>query len=1375
MSESDTTTVGIFAYFYGTNVSPMNNHIQNVPTIKPIIVLFVLLACQFTGAFNIRQSTNSDGLTSSAVLTVAQDSSGFLWLGTLDGVCVADGLSITPFSKVYPGLSLSGNLIEKIVCAGERHIWISTNHGLDRLDKQTATLLSFPQFNGQEHLCVDSGGNLYVIGVDNAIYYFDSDEDNKDFRLLTQSGPDNQNVKSVAKLGEDLVVFGGNGVESYRLLTDSDGRPGGAAYGKHLSDMPVKCAHQTGKTVLVVTDDNRIVAVDRSVSPVFVTDISDYARHMGDVSDITYDINDNIYVSFSAKGVLRLHKTQTNDYVAENLGINAGIFCLERSSNQPVVWIGSDCRGLFTCYDSPYAIRTYSFSDLGNVIGHPVRSIHYDGNKSLWLGTKGGGILKINNFDKSFQQLDRSASYRLFTTDNSELNHNSVYAFAASSRPLLWIASEEGLNYYSYTDNRIHKVTRHPAVRYIHSIYEENDSTLWLASVGNGIIRCRISPPSASPDISIMKFYTTDGGRFASNYFFSMSSDTQGRLLFGNRGKGAFVLKGDTLSNVRLNSRYEANAINDVFAVAYDGTVKWLGTGSGLLKVSDTGEKLFLGRKSGFTSNTVHDIETDAMGSLWVSTNNGLYRFDPRTEKIHYLGRNEGVSVNEFSDGSGFNSKQMLFFGGTDGFVTVSGTSGFEYPELRSEPIVIHQLQVLGKNVLPGEYLSYESSTPTLTLKSDEKYFTVTFSTPDFLSPLDYHYLYSLDGREWIDNDTNGAIHFTEMGYGEHRMQVKYANRMTGEEGQPFKLDIHIKPPLYLTGVAKAFYIIMVLGLLGCVTMFYLWRLRKRRTDEMAAIEQKHKENMYEEKLRFFTNITHEFCTPLTLIYGPCERISSYGGADEYIKKYIGIVKTNAERLNSLIQELIDFRRIETGHEVLKIRTVNLSDLCSETVASFSDLAERNGIEYTCNIEPDILWNTDFSSVRKILNNLIFNAFKYTNQHGKISVDVYTKNNRVVISVYNTGKGISEENKRKVFNRYSVLDNVEENAVKGTARNGLGLAICYGMVNLLNGNIDIDSVVGEYARFNVSLPPLKADSNEEMIALRDPINDGAYSNLPGGTSDAGQELGIPEKMEKGKYTILVIDDNRDILTLLRDSLGGYNVISADSAETGLKLMKKKMPDLVITDIMMPGQDGLGLAHQIKSNRHTMHIPVVILSAKTSEKERTEGIEQGADAYVSKPFSVKYLNAVISRLLESRKTLREYYNSSASAFEYIEDNLIGIEDKDFLEKAMEYVDAHIEDSVLTPQVLADAMQMSIRKLYRKFKDLNQPTPNDFIKNMRIAHAAKLLLTTSNTIQEIIYMTGFTNRSHFYSEFDKRYGMTPKEYRKTNKVPDSNLGQ
>jgi CheY-like chemotaxis protein len=413
-----------------------------------------------------------------------------------------------------------------------------------------------------------------------------------------------------------------------------------------------------------------------------------------------------------------------------------------------------------------------------------------------------------------------------------------------------------------------------------------------------------------------------------------------------------------------------------------------------------------------------------------------------------------------------------------------------------------------------------------------------------------------------------------------------------------------------------------------------------------------------------------------------------------------------------------------------------------------------------------MIWNTDCGCFTKILNNLISNAFKYTPPKGDITVTIYRENETLYIKVYNTGKGISRENIPLIFNRYSVLDDIQENTVNGlSSRNGLGLAICHSMTELLQGKIDVESEVDKYVRFTVSLPLLQTDENKETVqsVAHPPLPLHNLTDMEDRNAGNGREPDV---------RVLVIDDNSELLWIVKDTLSDeYLVTTANNGETGLQMLKQSTPDLIITDIMMPGVDGISLTRQLKQNRHTMHIPLIILSAKNTAGEKVTGIESGADAYIPKPFDPSYLKAIVKHLIQNRKVMEEYYTTSASAYNFANGQLIEKEAKDFLQSAVEIIHENIDNHEFLPRDLADRMKVSLRNLYRRFNELNLSSPKDFIKEQRIRHAAKLLLTTTLTIQEIMYRSGFTNRSHFYREFAKRFdSLTPKEYRSNNKQKD-----
>lgn len=1350
--------------------------LQSRTAVMRLLVTLTIIATQQLSAlaFNMRQTSNSDGLSNSAILSLCRDDNGYLWIGTCDGVNIANGTSINPFSSIYPGQTLSGNIIETIFNGGDGQTWVLSNYALDLVDSKTGTVKSFPQFHGQEVMCSDPEGNLFVLAEDSRLYRYNPHADT-DFVNLATLNHVFTDVICMTVRGDSLWVATRGGIFIYERAPLLKKTKNASTPKKKIGGFEAVYAKAQDNKLFIITTNGDISEVTADGNIRKITNIAPELAKRGRISGLVNDHQGNFFISFSTDGAIWVGINNKGEFQAVDLGLQVGVFCLEQSSDQDIVWIGSDCQGVYTYWDDMYSIRSYDFNAFNKKISHPVRAIHIDKYKNMWLGTKGDGLLKIPDVNEFYPRPDLGNGY-LFTSANSPLRHNSVFGFCESSRPILWIASEEGLNYYNYDENKLYSIESKPKIRYVHGIHEANDSTLWLCTLGLGILKVSVSGPAGHPVVTGVKSYLADDQKISSNQFFSMTVDEKGKIYFCNRGHGMFEIKNDKLTPIPLKNDFNVNTVTDVFDAIKEDDALWIGTGHGLIKSWDGGEKHFFGPENGFANNTIHEMLRVNDGDIWLSTNKGLVRFNPETDESETYGRNYGLNVTEYSDGAGFYTGKTIIFGGINGVTFVNKHPTYVEPKPFVPKLSLLKLSISGQGVPLVDHFQTKDGKNRLTFAANQNHFSLTLAAPDFINAYSYTYYYTLDGHNWINNGADPTISFNEMRHGHYNLTVKYINRATGIEGAPYTLEITVKAPWYLSAVAKTIYVFLLIAGIFFAIYLYLRNQKRKQEAKMARMEQAHREEVYEEKLKFFTNITHEFCTPLTLIYGPCERILSYPGSDDYIRKYVGLIRSNAERLNTLIQELIDFRRIETGHKVLKPCRVGVSELCSDIMLSFSELAERNNINFVNEIVPGIAWVSDFGCLRKILNNLISNAFKYTPTGGTIRVSVSVVDDKLRLSVYNTGKGLREEDKERIFNRYSVLDNIEENAIKGlSSRNGLGMAICHSMVEMLKGSITIESEVGKFADFIVTLPALSlpegADAGKDMPAVC--THEAEKAELIKPVEVEIVDSNTTKNENEAAETVLAVDDNKEILTLLCDSLTDYNVKTAETADKALEIIRQTPPDLIISDIMMPGTDGVTFTRMIKGNKHTMHIPLILLSAKTGNDEKIEGIESGADAYIGKPFSLSYLKAVVKRLIENRSNLREYYNTAASAYEYKEGRLLHREDKEYMEKIVNFIEDNIDNSELSPEQLATHMKTSVRNLYRKFKELEQPSPNDFIKNHRLSFAAKLLLTTSMTVQEIIYRSGFTNRSHFYKEFDKRYGMTPKDYRTANAGKDSSL--
>lgn len=561
---------------------------------------------------------------------------------------------------------------------------------------------------------------------------------------------------------------------------------------------------------------------------------------------------------------------------------------------------------------------------------------------------------------------------------------------------------------------------------------------------------------------------------------------------------------------------------------------------------------------------------------------------------------------------------------------------------------------------------------------------------------------------------------------------------------------------------------ILLAALLVYFVLAMFRRTRRLRDSEMEQLRQQQKDAQYEEKLAFFTDVTHEFKTPLSLICVHCEQLLDYEHLDDFTRRQALMIKDNASLLNDLIQEIIDYRRLETLHEQVHLQEIDVSELSHNICDSFSDLQLRSKLILEENIQPGIRWNMDTHCFAHILTNLFTNALKYTPEGGTIRVGLDTVDDSLRLRVYNSGKGIAPEDRELIFNRYQILQNVEESRFGSiTSRNGLGLNICKSTAELLGASINVESVVGEYAEFIVLFPllplsPDVKDEEQEVTDLRKLIPDQQNMIPIRGNDDGGDDSGK-------RPMILAVDDSPEMLQLLTEALDEYHVVTALNAEFAWEMICQDPPVLIISDIMMSaGLSGLELIRRIKQNKHTMHIPVIILSAKNTVKERVEGLDSGADAYLVKPFSIKELRSIIHQLLNKNDQMKEYYTTSASAFTYTNGKLVSVEDKAFINNVNDYLERAIPEGEVTVESMAEALHISTRSLYHKFKSLGLLPPNDYIREHKLHQAAKMLRTTNLTIQEIIYDCGFNNRGYFYKEFNKYYGMTPKDYRTQNRT-------
>lgn len=1355
-----------------------------------ILWIFLILTtyCSLAKAQHLRRITTEEGLTGSSVMCMHQSDDGRLWLGTLDGLNVYCGTKVE--RPDFPEEShLEGCIIERIVGTDENTLWIQTGHGLKMFNWVKGVMVDFPRFTGLYTLR-KVGQKIAVLDTKQQLHLFQPSDST--FIPIEHTFPSDEGISNMG--GTDTLFWTAStkGVCRYNWVKNNFGKTslGEASY---LIETPVKyCTESSNPNILYMIDmQNGLHRIDiRQNQQELIANLGTATEQRGIPSGII-EKDGSYFISFKVGGVVKLdYDTSAHAWTQTDLKVKTGVFEMMEDKFQDIVWIASDGQGLYAYIESTYNIRSYLYSDFNHSLGKPVRSLFIDDKGWMWIGTKGEGLLGIDRSDKEKEIYQ--CPQRLLTTANSNLTDNSVYALSYSSYKGFWVGTEDGINFFDYQTRSLQHVSCESHIAYVHAIQEIGDSVLWIATVGTGVFKANIKKSNGTMRLDNFRHFNIDDGVFSSNYFFAMHYSSDGDLWLGNRGHGVFKMYPSGLEPTAWPSKQHSHLHNDVFALFKDKETLWIGTGNGLIGLEDDGKEWFIDKGHGLPNNIIRSMQAGPEGKLWISTNNGIAELDPDSKEVRAYGQKDGLRICEFSDGASLLKDRVLYFGGLNGWIEIRNNNyqaAKEYmPPLRFVRFKMHDNKI--NLPLLIQEAEKKGKTPVVELRHDENTFAIEVAVIDFANPNSYTYLYKIDSQNeeenWIDNGSSNIFSFAQMPPSNHTLRVKYRNNITGHLSDEVSIKIRIKPLWWQSPLMKFIYLLSLLAGAGYWAFASHRRTKRRHAYMLKQMEHQHKEELYEEKLRFFTNITHEFSTPLTLIYTPCERILTHQGTDEFVRKYVELIKKHTERLHQLIQEIIDYRRIETKHQQLNLKSYNLSNYINEACSSFAVFAEKKEVNLIKEVEAGIVWNMDKRCFPKIVDNLLSNALKYTTKGGTVKVTFVKLNEKELqLRIYNTGKGIKEEDRIRIFNRYSVLDKVEENASSVLSQNGLGMAICHSTVMLLEGKIEINSEVDKYAEFVVTLPllPLPEGTEnscaEEIVPLG--VQNQEISKQMALTTEKPEEE--PEQAASSAYitvpteeqpTILIIDDNKDVLFMLREVLSqSYSVKTATDANEALELLRTAPPQLIITDVMMPGTDGMSLTKIIKSNKHTMHIPLIILSARNTDEDKTEGLRIGADAYIGKPFNVKYLQAVVNRLIESRRNIDKYYKTSACAYDFVEGQLVKQEDKDFLYRLNDFVEKNVSNNELTTELIADALHISVRSLYRRLKELNLPSPKDYVKEWKMNNAARLLQTSNMSVQEIIYECGFNNRAHFYKEFSKRYGMTPKEFRNQNQKPDETL--
>jgi signal transduction histidine kinase/ligand-binding sensor domain-containing protein/DNA-binding response OmpR family regulator len=1353
-----------------------------------VLLLFSLAAFAQSARYNFSKLDIYNGLSNNQVNSILKDSDGFLWFATMSGLNRYDGYSFKIFrTKPDDNTSLNDNYIYSLYELPDKRIWVGTGGGISIYDSHTEKFeqgygnyfqtLGLPA-NSILNIVKGNQGRYWFLYDNSELYmYSEAEKKAKSFTGNLKLLPP-EKITSVREtkdgklwivhqngylaeydLNSNKVVFTSaalmkfnKGNNSYNLITDNDGDIWLWYYASGIF-----LFHPPGNSIKFFNVNTFSSRLSSNL-----------------VSQIVQDNNGLIWVATDHGGINLIDKKNnfTISYLLNDpknprsLSQNS-ITALYKDDNGNM-WLGTYKQGLNYLNSSITQFPHYYHEESkpGSLQYDDVNRFVEDKSGNLWIGTNGGGLIYFDRKNNTFKQ------YLHDPNNSNSISGNVIVSLCIDHNNTLWIGTYlNGLNSFdgkTFTHYRHNdKDSSSLANDNVWEIYEDNEQDMWIATLGGGL-------DFFDRKTNQFKHYQLNNkgaSLVPSNYISSILQDMQGNLWIGT-DNGIAVLEKKKNTSFFYQHSNDKNSLGSASVIILYEDSKggiWIGTRDGL-NLFNKQTKYFqkFTTADGLPDNIILNILEDNHQALWLSTPNGLCNATLQQEEsgtslfiTHYDEMNN-LQNREFNDNAALKTKTgELIFGGPSGF-NIINPEKIQKPSYHSK-IAFTSLQILNKNIEPGEVINERvllkkslSQLQSIDLKYKENVFSIEFASLDFTRSNRDKYAYMLEGfnSDWLYADgSQRRVTYTNLDPGHYTFKVKVLNR-DGLWSDTKTLQINIEPPFWRTPIAYIIYTLTAAGLLllarrialDRIHMHYEVQLQRREAERAHALEQL--------KTKFFTNVSHEFRTPLSLIIAPLDKIIKHTG-DEEQKKQLNLVQRNAKRLQSLVNQLLDFRKMEVQEMNLHPAIGDIIGFSRDISNSFMDIAEKKNIRFSFSSNVDSLEiYFDKDKIEKILFNLLSNAFKYTHDNGTVCINmVYVPpaNNEadgtLAIEVKDTGIGIAAGMHEKIFERFFQTDVPQSMVNQGT---GIGLAITKEFVRLHNGIITVKSEPEQGTCFTVLLPAKKIYETPSRTAIS-----------PIAAEDAEQI--IPEESQKSgrKKTIIVVEDNEDIRFYLKDNLKGqYKVEEATNGKEGWEKIKLLNPDLVVSDIMMPLMDGIELARKIKTETITAHIPVILLTAMGSEEKQLEGLKVGVNDYITKPFTFEILASRIRNLLAQQELLQKRFQKQ------IEVNpgevTITPVDEKFLKQALEVVEKNMDNPEFSVEDFSRDMYMNRVTLYRKILSITGRTPIDFIRSIRLKRAARLLEKSGMSVAEIAYEVGFNNPKNFTKAFKEEFKVPPSQY-------------
>lgn len=1343
---------------------------------KLLFVIFWII-CQGAFAQNLRfkHIGIADGLSNSTIECIFQDYRGFIWFGTRDGLNRYDGKQITVFKSQKNPNSLSDNYIRCIFESSDKTLWIGTANGLNKFDPELNTF--------KRHLL----GNTSSQGSDNAI-------------------------NAISEYKNQLWIGTAGGLNQLDLKTEKI---------KRFRNEAINALHHDQSGNLWIASSKGLNRFDTRTQ-VFnrYTELEQYV-----LRTITATGDHILWLGTEDKGMIAFNKLNRKLQFYRNRktdknSLGSDLVRAIVAGRNKKLWIGGINGGLDMLDPLTQRFSNYT-NEPGNASSlsqRTVSALFEDKQGNLWIGTHRGGINLYSPGAEKFRLIQQEIN-------KNSLSYNDVRAFSEDKLGNLWIGTDGGgLNYFnrntrtfSYYKNNPYEANSLGADAVLDVLVDRKDD-IYVGTWGGGLNVLNKQTGSFTKYLSRSEDPTSISSKYVQKSF----EDSQGNLWICTYYGGLNLFSRDTkkFKRVLYGSGKTRLSGNNIVSIAEDGNQNlWIGTDDGGLNrynlktkefrhyfqhedkkpdlrviFVDSKSRLWIGQtglylfepvkndfrlyteKAGLASAIIKGIVEDPKGDFWISTATGLIRFNPDTQNFTKYNAADGLQGPEFEANAAIKTRNgEIFFGGTNGinafFPQNISTNKYKPPVYLTEFQIFNQKVTADAEDSPLK--KDISFTKEIHLDHDQSTFSFSFAGLNYNVAENNKYAYKLEGfdEEWNYGDRANRAFYTNLDPGSYTFRVRASNNDDLWNNEGTAVQIIIAPPFWATW----WFRLLVTGLV--VYIVYALLSFKRRL-EIKEIEERKRAEIHEIQLQFFTNISHEFRTPLSLILGPIDRLLKEDSKIAF-HNYYKTIHRNANRLLSLINELMDFRKIESGSLKLRVTAGNLSYFIDEVAEEFIEMAREKNISLEMRkngVFPEVWF--DRQVIEKIILNLINNALKYTKPGGKVTLEIlssldgfvplyenklhlksnYAGGQYVYIRVADNGIGISKSSIERLFERYYRITDSHLGS-------GVGLAFVKSLTMLHKGEIQVSSEKHQGTEFIIGIPCCKADYLNEEVWGQTAEASGTRLESITYKSTYSEPLDMPERNENGLgptfRRILIVDDNEELRDFLRDTLSdGYSISEAADGHEGLRKAKEESPDLIISDVMMPGMTGTAFCKQVKEDIEISHIPFLMLTAKNSIEAEIEGASSGADLYFTKPINMDLLKVNIKNIFDQRQHVKDHYLKDHQV-EMI-DLVHSTKDREFMKKFLAVIDAQLVSPELDIEYLCGEMGMSRTKLYQKIKEISGQSIIEFIRSVRLKKAVEIMTHEDVLLTEVMYRIGIQTQSYFSKAFKKEYGKTPSQF-------------